>query len=166
MIVTRREVDIRLWTDCKLFYFLYYFGRDYSSLLLVLMSVEKCFAIYFPLKSRTICTVKTAKWLTSIVAIILIAFNAVYFFAYESKFSNTFGRVTCVYSFDDKVHNYLNVVNSTLYSFGPFVIMLLTNFAIVFKFMGAKCKSNSTESTNQALAKSATRGQPWWSQFP
>ena len=158
MIVTHREVDVRLWTDCKLFYFLYYFGRGYSSSLLVLMSVEKCFAIYFPLKSRTICTVKTAKWLTSIVGVILMAFNTVYFFAYKSKFSNSFGRVTCVYSFDDQVLNYLNVVNSILYSFGPFVIMLLTNFAIVFKFMAAKCGSNSTESTNQALAKSATRG--------
>ena len=29
---------------------------------------------------------------------------------------------------------------------------------IVFKFIRAKCKRNSTESTNQALAKSATRG--------
>ena len=28
----------------------------------------------------------------------------------------------------------------------------------MFKFMRAKCKSNSTESTNQALAKSATKG--------
>ena len=38
------------------------------------------------------------------------------------------------------------------------MFMFMTNFAIVFKFMSAKCKSNSTESTNQALAKSATRG--------
>ena len=36
--------------------------------------------------------------------------------------------------------------------------MFITNFAIVLKFMIAKCKRNSTESTNQALAKSATRG--------
>ena len=36
--------------------------------------------------------------------------------------------------------------------------MFLTNFAIVLKFMTVKCKSNSTESTNQALTKSATRG--------
>ena len=35
---------------------------------------------------------------------------------------------------------------------------MITNFAIVFKCMTAKCKSNSTESTDQALAKSATRG--------
>ena len=37
--------------------------------------------------------------------------------------------------------------------------MSITNFAIVFKFMRAKCKSsNETESTEQALVKSATRG--------
>ena len=52
----------------------------------------------------------------------------------------------------------LRAVDSALYSFAPFSIMFITNFAIVFKFMRAKCKSSSTESTNQALAKSATRG--------
>ena len=41
--------------------------------------------------------------------------------------------------------------------------MFLTNFAIAFKFLRAKCKSkqsgsNSTESTSQALQKAATRG--------
>ena len=39
--------------------------------------------------------------------------------------------------------------------------MFLTNITITFKFMSAKCKRNqsiSTESTNQALVKSATRG--------
>ena len=49
-------------------------------------------------------------------------------------------------------------MDSTLYSFLPFILMFITNFAIVFKFMTTKCESNSTESTNQALAKSATRG--------
>ena len=37
--------------------------------------------------------------------------------------------------------------------------MFITNFAIVFRFMRAKCNgSNSSQSTNQTLAKSATRG--------
>ena len=53
----------------------------------------------------------------------------------------------------------LDAVDSALYSFGPFVLMFMTNFAIVFKFMTAKCRStNETESTDQAFAKSATRG--------
>ena len=53
----------------------------------------------------------------------------------------------------------LKAIDSVLYSFGPVTIMLINNLAIVLKFMRAKCtQNNSTESTNQALAKSATRG--------
>ena len=36
----------------------------------------------------------------------------------------------------------LYAINSVLYSFGPFTIMLITNFAIAFKFMRAKCYQN------------------------
>ena len=61
-MLTRGKVDPRIWTDCKLYYFMFYFGRQYSSMLLVLMSIEKCFAVYFPLKSKSVCTLKTAKW--------------------------------------------------------------------------------------------------------
>ena len=120
------------------------------------MSVEKCFAVYFPLKSKAVCTVKTAKWSTGIVGVILAGYNMLFFFDGESHFSKSYGRHVCIF-----VLNYLKIryaVDSALYSFGPFVLMFITNFAIVFKFMTAKCKRNSTESTNQALVKAATRG--------
>ena len=61
----------------------------------------------------------------------------------------------------DRYHNSFHLVDSVLYSYGPFVFMFIINFAIVLRFLGAKCKSsqnNSTESTNQALLKAATRG--------
>ena len=156
--LTRRLIDPRRWTDCKLYYFLFYFGRHYSSTLLVLMSLEKCFAVYFPLKSKTVCTVQTAKWATGIVGVILGGYNLVHFFLRESKINKS-GRHVCAVIGNNKVT--LDAVDSALYSFGPFGLMFITNFAIAFKLMRAKCKSNqghSTESTNQALVKSATRG--------
>ena len=53
----------------------------------------------------------------------------------------------------------LEIIDSIFYSFGPFALMFLINFAIAFRFMRAKCNQrNSTESTNQSLVKSATRG--------
>ena len=151
-ILTRYQVDPRIWTKCKLYYFMFYFGRHYSSVLLVLMSIEKCFAVYFPLKSKTICTVKTAKWVTGIVGVSLAGYHIFHVWDWKPRFFKSSGRTLC--------SNYrkLFAVNSTLYSFGPFILMFITNFAIVFKFMRAKCKHNSTESTNQALSKSATRG--------
>ena len=122
------------------------------------MSLEKCFAVYFPLKSKTICTVRTAKWTTGVVGVILAGYDSVYIFVTEVwEFS---GRQLCgIRAIRGKDWEALNFVDSVLYSFGPFVLMFITNFALVFIFMRAKCKStNSTESTNQAVAKVATRG--------
>ena len=68
--VTRRAVNAYRWTDCKLVYFCWYFFLQYSPALLVMMSVEKCIALYFPFKTRNICTVKTAKWATGIAFVI------------------------------------------------------------------------------------------------
>ena len=154
-ILTRGQIVPDMWTDCKLGYFLFFFGRHYSSMLLVLMSLEKCFVIYFPLKSKTVCTVKTAKWATGVVGVILAGYDLQYPIVCEA----TVDKNGCVC----KV-TYLHImglVDSYIYSTGPFVLMFITNFAIVFKFITAKCKSkesNFTESPNQALVKSAIRG--------
>ena len=155
-ILTRKRVDPRTWTDCKLSLFLFHLGRQYSSTLLVIMSVEKCFAVYFPLKSKTVCNTRIAKWATGIVGVILAGYNILQFFDVESQFIKSNGYHVCIFLLD--FWEILYAVDSVIYSFGPFVLMFMTNFAIVFKFMTAKCKSISTESTNQALVKAATRG--------
>ena len=54
-----------------------------------------------------------------------------------------------------------NRIDSVLYSFAPFTIIVLLNIAIVYKFVKAKletARAGTTESTNQALSKSAMRG--------
>ena len=51
----------------------------------------------------------------------------------------------------------LDSIDSVLYSFGTFSVMFFLNFAIIFKFMTAKCTESSTQSTNQTLNKYATR---------
>ena len=156
--LTRGQVNPETWTDCKLYFYLFYIGRHYSSTLLILMSVEKCFAIYFLLISKTVCTVRTAKWATGITGIVLASYDTMYLLSIESRFYKPYGRQICFYLFELKSIRLMSKIDSALYSFGPFILMFITNFAIVFKFMRAKCGSNSTESTNQALAKVATRG--------
>ena len=84
-ILTRGRIDPDTWTDCKLGYFIFYFGRQYSSSLLVLMSIEKCFAVYFPLKSKTVCTLRTTKWITGIVGVILAAYDLQWFVLMEPQ---------------------------------------------------------------------------------
>ena len=157
-LLTRGQVYPATWTDCKLYYFMFYFGRHYSSMLLVLMSLEKCFAVYFPFKTKTVCTVRTATWVSGIVGVILVGYNSKYFFIIKSYLSKLNGSKYCDHVVDGDKFNVWFIVDSVLYSFAPFVLMFITNFAILFKFMRAKCKNNCTESTNQALVKVATRG--------
>ena len=154
--LTHFEIFPWAWTHCKLGAFMFRFGRHYSSMLLVLMSLEICFAVYFPLKSKSVCTVKTSKWATGIVGIILAGYDSMYFVAFDT-FIKPSGNKDCV--LNKKYMIALWSVDSVLYSFGPLALMFITNIAIVFKFMTAKCKiTNETESTDQALGKSATRG--------
>ena len=126
------------------------------------MSVEKCIAVYFPLKSKAVCTVRSAKWVTGIAGIVLAGYNVLYFLAMEPQIENTSGFVKCVVASDYwKTYLFYYSLDSILYSFEPFTLMFITNFAIVLKFMKTKCNSNeinSTESTDQALVKAATRG--------
>ena len=125
-------------------------------MLLVLMSIEKCFAVYFPLKSKTICTTRTAKWATCIVGAVLAGCDIFQVWGFRYRFIKSNGRHVCAGKID--YGTIVSAVDSALYSFGPFMLMSITNLAIVLKFMRAKYKRHSTESTNQALAKSATRG--------
>ena len=112
------------------------FSKEYSSLLLVLMSIEKCFAVYFPLKSRTVCTVKTAKWSTGIVGVILTGFNLQWFIFVEAQATQWVGYYFC--GTTKYFNEAFDLIGSVLYSFGPFALMFVTNFAIAFKFMAAK----------------------------
>ena len=119
------------------------------------MSLEKCFVVYFPLKSKTVCTVKTAKLATGIAGIILAGYDFQSLIFYEA----TVDKDGCVFRLTHE--DILLFVDSVLYSFLPLMLMFITNFAIIIKFVEAKWKgnqSNSTESTNQALGKATTRG--------
>ena len=154
LYLTKYELNPFTWTDCKLPYFCWYFFNQYSSILLVMMSIEKCIVVYFPLKTKNICTVKTAKWACFTAAIVFAAFNSQFFFIIENP-SNY-----CDYTEGHEWYVIIyNRIDSVLYSFGPFVIMGLTNTAIIYKFIKAKLAlKRGTESTNQALSKTAMRG--------
>ena len=63
------------------------------------MSVEKFFALYFPLKTKTVCTVKMAKKVTIVAAGTLAAYESQFFFImkkHEDNYLNiyTFLKVT------------------------------------------------------------------------
>ena len=144
------------WTDCKLMTFGWNFFRQLSSALLVIMSVEKLIALYFPFKTQRICTVKTARRVSLFTVFMYAVFNSQYFFTIRTKSP---GWCEDVYV-SEGYATFREKLNPILYSYGPFYIMGFTNIAIIYKFVRAKlaAKSRGTESTNQALSNAAMRG--------
>ena len=119
------------------------------------MSVEKFLALYFPFQTKRLCTVQMAKRVVCISFLIYATFESQFFLIIDNVANScTFVRVPASYVL------IFNRIDSVLYSFGPFVIMTITNCAIIYKFLRAKYKSRrgGTESTNQALSKTAVRG--------
>ena len=153
--LTRGQVDPRIWTDCKLFYFLFLLRETLLfNAYWFWCHLKKCFCCLFSTES----TIRTARWVIVIVGIILAGYDFIYF-VYMNSVTITPGRHICRIKGSRDYKVILYAIDSVLYSFGPFTFMLITNFAIVFKFMKAKCnQNNSSESTSQALVKSATRG--------
>ena len=148
------------WFDCKFLYFFFYLSSQTSSCLLAVMCIEKYFALYFPLRSRSICTVATAKKVTFSVTFVIAGINMQHFFIWEA-YTSPKGAKTCIMvNIPDNYPIINSKLRQTLYSFAPFTIMVLTNGAIIFKFMRASCTRDQggTESTNQALSRSANRG--------
>ena len=122
------------------------------------MSIEKFVALYFPLKVRSICTVKTAKWVSGVEFFILALYNSHFFItaSYDEVMICVFNAV-----FDKKTYiDIYTTIDGVLYSWAPFTIMGVANMAIIYKFIKAKLafKHNGTKSTSQALSNAAMRG--------
>ena len=158
--VTEWTVNPRIWGDCKLYKFLFFFCEHYSSALLVIMTIEKFFALYFPLQTRSACTVRIARWVSGITALVFIIFNAQAFFIYKAQ-TDSYGYDRCLYVRVSETYRLVFFrLNSALHSFGPFILMIILNSAIIYKFLKTKYQNRyaDSQSTSQALVKSATKG--------
>ena len=159
MAIYNFRLHVDTFVHCKLFYFLWYFFHHFSSAILVIMSVEKFIVLYFPLKSRAICTVKTAQRLSVGAAVFYLAFNSQALYFYD-QVETPFGEI-CDYHPSKEQHLITFIqIESALYSLIPFCVLGTTNMAIIYKFIKANLNKGegSTSSTNQALSKAGMRG--------
>ena len=158
--LTRWKVNIFVFTGCKFLDTVYHFCQHYSSSLLVIMSVEKLFALYFPLRTKSICTVSTAKKLTLASAVVFLLFDGQFFFIYAAKNRENGVKYCTWVNIPDGYDDIYWQIDAILYSFAPFTIMIIVNCMIIFKFMMAKWQNRrgGTESVSQALSKSAVKG--------
>ena len=105
------------------------------------------------------CTVRTAKRVSAFTALIYVAYNLQFPFLVKVM-TGIHGKFCNYRSVSMTYYRILSFLLPTLYCYAPLTIMILTNSAIIHKFVMAKLRSRNrnTESTSQALSKSATRG--------
>ena len=158
--LTHWRVNLYTWTDCKVVFPFFFFCSQYSSSLLMAMTVEKYFALYFPLQSKSVCTVRTAKKITLTAALVLFGFNLHLVFIRDAE-TDSNGEKQCIWvRVPISYKNTYYQIDALLYSFIPLSIMFTANCLIILKFMLAKWRNRQggTESVNQALSKSAVKG--------
>ena len=125
------------------------------------MCVEKFVAIYFPLKVKSICTIQTAKRVCGLSALLFIVYDSQYVIFVDIIIENKIKRCG-LKGVHPKYHQIGNYMDAVLYSFSPFTIMIISNGAIIYKFLIAKWKhrqsASNGESTSQAMSKAASKG--------
>ena len=131
--ISNRKVVPETWFDCKLSWFFYGFFVHMSSAMLVIMCVEKCFALYFPHKAKVFCTVNNAKWISLGTGTAFFIFDGQWFFAISAT-KDQFGTLYCQIK-DQHYRHIFPYVDSALYTFIPACLMFILNCAIIIKLI-------------------------------
>ena len=120
------------------------------------MSVERCFSVVYPIKAKTTVSIKTAKWSGGITVIILMFFQAQWFYLIEPVTQD--GETECE-MINNSAKKYFeeiySQIDSALYSFIPITIILPCNVAIIIKMNTSKKVIGVAGEGNKALSKAA-----------
>ncbi|KAJ8307226.1 hypothetical protein KUTeg_015310 [Tegillarca granosa] len=126
--------DVKLGDiGCKFIFFIGNFSMQYSSWILVAMTVERFIAIWFPLKVSKWCTRQRAILVMVLEAILLMGLNLHYFWTFHETTHDLYVYDCSTYSeyqyFHSDIWYYLD---GLAYSILPFVILIMCNFMIIF----------------------------------
>ena len=127
------DFDIRRTSDisCKLYYFSIYTSQQFSSWILVGVSVERVIKTYLPFRYKRMYTSKRVVFGLFIMLIILCGVNLHFFF---TNGINEYTEGSCssltpdYFAFDEYVFVYVDL---TIFSLVPFVIMSISNILLI-----------------------------------
>ena len=124
-------VDVRELSNasCKIHIYVVYFAVHFESWLLVIITIERFVAVFFPHKSRIFFTQQRAVMAVSFIAVVLLLLNAHFFWTTFMAYDELGGY--CDYKpFFDEAWVWIDLF---LASLGPFAVMITLNCAIAYK---------------------------------
>ncbi|KAK6180005.1 hypothetical protein SNE40_012230 [Patella caerulea] len=124
---------------CKGIMFLVYFCNHFSAWIIVAVTIERFLAVWFPLKAGTMCSVSRAKFGTFVIASVFILVNSHLFWTAElvsTTSSMSSDHLMCIgYVYKTFVCKVFAWINLMLYTFLPFIVLLIFNILIIINLL-------------------------------
>ncbi|CAC5426387.1 unnamed protein product [Mytilus coruscus] len=140
------EVDIReLGTGiCKLHTYIVYFSLDFSSWILMAVTVERVFLVWFPQKAKTACTKQKAGISLIAIAVFLLLINSHILYGHVDKESVVNGTVSVekCYYISDEYNQFWSAswpwIDLSLFCGIPFCCLFTGNLLIFVKVLSSQ----------------------------
>ncbi len=152
---------------CKSVTALGYTVSDYSVWLILAVTVERYIAVNHPLKAHSMCNTRKATRVIVCVGTVIFAVNFHFFFTvglqqskdrshHVSKGNNTteIPMVCEANAGFEELMQYWQWVDAFLYSFLPFLILIVLNGRIIYKVMKAKASRDRMSGTGSTRSRS------------
>lgn len=120
------DTDLRDFSNfgCKLHVFLVYFCLDFSTWILVAVTIDRCISVCLPFQSKIYCTMKHAKIAVLTICILMVVLNCHLF----GTVSNIDGKCKGNTSFIASVWPWIDLC---MFCLGPFSVMMICNILII-----------------------------------
>lgn len=120
------DTDLRDFSNfgCKLHVFLVYFSLDFSTWILVAVTIDRCISVCLPFHSKTYCTMKHAKITVITICLLMVVLNCHLF----GTVGNVDGKCKGNTSFIASVWPWIDLC---MFCLGPFAVMTICNILII-----------------------------------
>ena len=145
-ILTDRKVVLGN-VSCKLLTFLPNLAKNVAVWQLVIMGAERLLAVSFPLKVSTWCSVAKARVAISLLILVFILINSQYLVFVEA--TSAWHGSGCEYSaaYKSYTSQILPWLDMTLYAYGPQLLILVINVAIIISLASAHRRRSALANT-------------------
>ena len=127
-----------------------------SAYFLVVMSAEKCFALYFPLQAKNFCTIKNAIVVSITTAAVFSIYNIQWFFTIEKVYVMNIKRMRCqIINAPDFLRFHWRDIDAIIASYVPMGLMLAFNLAVIILLCKNRGKDLGIGSTSRDMSKIA-----------
>ena len=120
------------------------------------MAAEKCFALYFPLQAKNICTVRNAMIISVVNTVVFLVYNIQWIFTLEKVYVKTIKRIRCqIFNAPDFLRFHWRDIDAIIASYIPMILMLIFNLGIIVLLCKNRDKGLGVGSSSRDMSKIA-----------